>query len=1307
MTHFLAGLLIVCSISSIDEAPVGRPLEATLIDEDPIALARAVRELGDPARGAAIFYQPFLNCTKCHGSGDGRESMLGPDLASLGESTTDEYLIESVLQPSKVIKKGFETITIATSDGKNYVGLLAEERADSLILRDPGQDGKQITITGREIEERKDGGLSIMPAGLVNGLASRQQFLDLIRYLREIADGGPARAKALRPNPSRIAGLKLPDYELQLDHAGLIADLGPEGFERGREIYHRVCINCHGTKDKTGSLPTSLRFASGQFKNGHDPYSLYRTLTQGFGQMAPQTWMVPTQKYDVIHYIRETFLKRDNPTQFARVDQAYLERLPKGKTRGPEPSEIEPWSAMDYGPTLTATYELGDGGTNFAYKGIAVRLDGGPGGISRGRFWSVFDHDTMSLPGSWSGEGFIDWNGINFNGRHEIHPRIVGRVEIVNPMGPGWANPDTGTFDDPRLKGRDGRPYGPLPRSWAHYQGQYRHGDRVILAYTIGQTKVLEMPSIETIRSTHAFTRSFDLGPRDKEMILQVARGPRGTLKRFASGDRGEGAVAYLEPESPADPRSTKAEPLLRFDGSHYVEIANLDGFDMSTGDYSIVSRFQTLRGGSLFSETVTGTKWVPQGKSLFVRNGRVAFDIGWVGVIESSRRVDDELWHTAVLTYEQATHTARLYIDGEQSGEKVLVSKEPLAHRVGRIGFTAENFPAPTSYFAGRIAEIRLYQRTLDPEAIVHLTSGAENLPGPFASWKPDMARGDTIRDESEHKREGKIVRKDSGTMENSGILAGISPPLEGISWSSTEQGDLRLTIPAGENSLRFTLKVLRVPGDEDPKVLASAISDGTSTNLVELTTGGPSRWPEVLKTPITTGLSDGPFAVDLLALPINNPWLCLLRPTGFDFLDGGRQAAVCTWDGDVWLVDGLDAPSGEFSWRRIASGLFQPLGLKVRDGEIYVGCRDQIVILRDLNGDGETDYYENFNSDHQVTEHFHEFAMGLQTDESGHFYYAKAARHGKTAIVPQHGTLLKVSRDGLQTEILATGFRAPNGVCLNDDGTFYLTDQEGFWHPKNRINHVKVGGFYGNMWGYHDVTDASDSAMELPVCWITNDFDRSPSELVHVTSDAWGPLKGSLLNFSYGNGKLFVVPVEKLQGKIQGGACALPISPLPTGVMRGRFSPSDGQLYACGMVGWASNQSAPGGFYRIRATDKPMFLPVGLQATVDGLKLTFTDPIDPDSASDPSNYSVKTWSLKRSAKYGSEHYDEKSIVVGTASLSDDGRTIVLGIPEIRPTWGMEIKYRLRGSKGQPFEGQIHNSIHQLSDGTHEPIPR
>jgi hypothetical protein len=440
-------------------------------------------------------------------------------------------------------------------------------------------------------------------------------------------------------------------------------------------------------------------------------------------------------------------------------------------------------------------------------------------------------------------------------------------------------------------------------------------------------------------------------------------------------------------------------------------------------------------------------------------------------------------------------------------------------------------------------------------------------------------------------------------------------------------------------------------------------------------------------------------PFAIDVLTHPANNPWNCQMRLTGFDFTPDGRRAAVCTWDGDVWMVEGIDAPAQGLTWQRIASGLFQPLGLQIVNGQIHVGCRDQIVILRDLNGDGETDFYECFNNDHQVTEHFHEFAMGLQTDAEGNFYYAKAARHALKAIVPHHGTLLRVSRDGSRTDILATGFRAPNGVCLNADGTFFLTDQEGHWTPKNRINWVTRGGYYGNFWGYHDGTDPSDQAMQQPVCWITNAFDRSPSELLWVTSDAWGPLKGSLLNFSYGYGKVYLIPHEKVDGVMQGGMCALPLPPFPTGVMRGRFHPINGQLYCCGMYAWAGNQTQPGGFYRVRCTGKPVYLPVGLNATKTGMHITFSGGLDPLSVRDPANYTVKTWSLKRSEQYGSNHYDEKPSPVTGAHLSADGKTIVLAIAGMKPTWCMEIRYVVKAANGQTVEGVIHNTVHRLGE--------
>jgi len=189
-------------------------------------------------------------------------------------------------------------------------------------------------------------------------------------------------------------------------------------------------------------------------------------------------------------------LKPRNPSQYVAVDAAYLAGLPKGDTRGPAPSTFEAWVAMDYGPNLTATYEIGADGSNFAYKGIAVRLDAGPGGVTQGRYWMLYDEDTPRVAGAWSGEQFIDYNAIMLNGKHAVHPRIVGRLHFENKTGPGWGNPGDGGFDAPRFLGRDDRPYGPLPRDWAHYKGLYHHGSRVIVSYTVGRTSVLEMPAV-------------------------------------------------------------------------------------------------------------------------------------------------------------------------------------------------------------------------------------------------------------------------------------------------------------------------------------------------------------------------------------------------------------------------------------------------------------------------------------------------------------------------------------------------------------------------------------------------------------------------------------------------------------------------------------------------------------------------------------------------------------------------------------------------------------------------------------------
>ncbi len=862
----------------------------------------------------------------------------------------------------------------------------------------------------------------------------------------------------------------LEETELNIDHAKLIEDSGQESFQRGERIYNSNCINCHGNPEIEGSIPLSLKFWEQPFKAGNDPYSMYESISRGYATMPPQLTLTPREKYDVITYIREAYVRENNPDQYFNASVGYLAGLPEGTSKGPEPRPYHPWSDQDYGNFFINTYELVDAETgperyhspgptpyadedysknNFAYKGIAVRLDKGEGGVAKGKAWMIFDHDVMRVAGGWTGEGFIDWDAILLNDRHETYPRTIGKLHFETPVGPGWANPKTGDFKDPRFTARDGRKFGPLPKEWADYKGLYHHGNDIIISYSVGAAEILEQLGREESDDQIVFTRTLNISPSSSLLKLRVAKD---NINVRISGN---GATLSKE-----------------------------DGYVMMTVQQSQAAKIK-----------------------LFIANATVDLDV------------------------------------------------------------LAKSSAAPKS--------------------------------------------------------------------------------------------------------------------------------------LKQYTKGGPAHYPEEISSVITKGSDENLFAVDQLSPPYDNPWNCRMKLSGIDFMKDGNKAVACTTDGDVWLITGLTDGGNSLKWKRIGAGLFQPLGIKVVDEQIFVTCRDQLVRLRDFNGDDETDFYESFNHDHQVTDHFHEFAMGLQADEKGNLYYAKSGRHAREALIPQHGTLIKVSKDGSESEIIAKGFRAANGVCLNPDGSFLVTDQQGYWNPMNRINWIETDGeakFYGNMWGYNPPKDSTRLAMEQPMVWVDMEFDRSPSELLWVDSEKWGPLDGSLLSFSYGYGKIQLVLNEEVEGQRQGGVIDIPGMKFYTGVMRGRFHPDDQHLYLCGMEAWSTSQNMrTGDLYRIRYTGKTIPMPIVLNTLENGIQLTFASKLEAESASTISNYEVKTWDLIRSSKYGSDRHNVKTLKISEARLTKDGKGITLLTDEITPVDVMTISYDILDESGAPLKGTVQNTIHVL----------
>src|SRR5690606_29812766 len=112
---------------------------------------------------------------------------------------------------------------------------------------------------------------------------------------------------------------------------------------------------------------------------------------------------------------------------------------------------------------------------------------------------------------------------------------------------------------------------------------------------------------------------------------------------------------------------------------------------------------------------------------------------------------------------------------------------------------------------------------------------------------------------------------------------------------------------------------------------------------------------------------MSQNGLLLDRIAVPEENPWRRRLRPADLAFLTEDR-AAVLTYDGDVWLVDGFSDPElASLRWSRFASGLHEPLAIAAPGGVLQVATKNGVVRLYDKTGDSEADWFENFN-DHML---------------------------------------------------------------------------------------------------------------------------------------------------------------------------------------------------------------------------------------------------------------------------------------------------------------------------------------------------
>ncbi|MDZ4288566.1 MAG: LamG-like jellyroll fold domain-containing protein [Prosthecobacter sp.] len=483
----------------------------------------------------------------------------------------------------------------------------------------------------------------------------------------------------------------------------------------------------------------------------------------------------------------------------------------------------------------------------------------------------------------------------------------------------------------------------------------------------------------------------------------------------------------------------------------------------------------------------------------------------------------------------------------------------------------------------------------------------------------------------------DGKVIAKPEGKFDKRGAI------YHGFYRHGSE---VIFSYSAGGSAFLHTARASRQPADK----------------LAHFTQGGPAQWPQWLETKGVIGKAET-FATDTITIPFDNPYGTLFFISGHDFFSDGT-AAISTMTGEVWLVKGLDDKLEKIRWKRFATGLHQPLGVKIVQDNLYVLGRDQITRLHDLNGDDEADFYECVTNVQETSPGGHDFITGLDMDEKGRFYFA-SGNQGVCRVTPPN-TL----------EVLATGFRNPNGIGLSGDARFITTSvQEGDWTPASSICQIEIGKNEGAHFGSGGPKKGLPP--EPPLMYLPRGEDNSSGGQCFLTNDHWWPLRGqgNFAHFSPGTGTAWLVMRQQVAGRWQGAAVRIAGS-FDSGAQSGRFNPVDAQLYVTGMQGWGSYTPKDGCFQRVRYTMEKTSVPISFEACDNGVLLRFDHKLDTAFASKAANHFAQCWNYRYSAAYGSPEFSVRypdtvghdPLEIRGAHVSEDGKALFLEIPQLVP---------------------------------------
>jgi uncharacterized cupredoxin-like copper-binding protein/glucose/arabinose dehydrogenase len=411
--------------------------------------------------------------------------------------------------------------------------------------------------------------------------------------------------------------------------------------------------------------------------------------------------------------------------------------------------------------------------------------------------------------------------------------------------------------------------------------------------------------------------------------------------------------------------------------------------------------------------------------------------------------------------------------------------------------------------------------------------------------------------------------------------------------------------------------------------------------------------------------------------------------------------KLGVATRHGEVWVIE--DPYGKKFKMPKytlFASGLHEPLYLAYRNGSFYTTQRAELTKLTDTNQDGQADLYRTVYA-WPLSGNYHEYSYGpLFLPNGDMLVNLNLSWIGKGASLAKwRGWMLKIKENGEMTPF-ATGMRSPAGLGFNAQGDIFYAENQGDWIGSGRITHIDAGDFAGNPAGLRwsgepnsplqlkpeqfpdSIGQMYDFAkthqeLKLPAVWFPHTImGISTSAILTIDNDAFGPFKGQMLVGDQGHSKVMRVFLEKVNGEYQGAVFPFREG-FSSGVLRMAWG-SDHSLFV-GMTsrGWASTGKAEYGLQRLTYNGTMPFEIKAMRALNTGFELEFTQAINKKQAADLKAYQITSFTYSYHKNYGSPIINRMTCKVSRASVSADGRKVILSVDNLREGYIHELKVK------------------------------